>query len=122
MRTSPIDRSGRVALQSRSLAAVASLLVLLAAGAAGAEEAHGAQLPPGAEKVEEGRYRTGMSWDGVLRWYGRVYPRSRYEWIDVINRPGVRAIHIRNASQVGWEGINVYAKDGRVRLFVLGRQ
>lgn len=110
-----------LALQSRSLAALALSLALLAAAPAGAEEAHGAQLPPGASQVEPGRYRTGLSWEGVLKWYGRVYPRSRYEWIDVVNRPGIRAIHIKNDGRGGWDGINIYEHDGRVRLFVLER-
>lgn len=116
-----IDSFGRVALKSRSLAALAVVLAALLAGEAGAEEAHGAQLPPGVEKVEKGRFRTGMSWDGVLRWYGKTYPRSRYEWIEVINRPGIRAIHIRNAGSGGWDGINLYEHNRRVRIFVLER-
>jgi hypothetical protein len=122
MRMQSIDSPGRVALQTRSLARLAVLLAVIVAGEARAEESRGAQLPPGVEQVEEGRYRTGMSWDGVLKWYGKVYPRSRYDWIDVINRPGIRAVHIANGGKGGWDGINVYEHKGHVRIYVLERK
>jgi hypothetical protein len=118
-----IDRFGRVALKSRSLAALVAAAVWATAASAGADVVvHGAILPSGVSKVGPDRYNAGMSWEYLEKFYDKLYPRSRYERIDIVNQPTVKAVHLRNPDPRGkWEGLNIYEHKGRVKIFVVQR-
>jgi hypothetical protein len=83
------------------------------------ERVLGAALPNYAHKVAELRYRVAEDWDGIIKFYGREYPKKNYVWKDVIKQPGVRAFHIENPSGKGWEGINVYEANDEIRVYVV---
>lgn len=100
----------------RRLAAAA---VLLFTAPALAETVLGAQLPDEAKKVAELRYRTHKDWDDTLKYFRTVYPREKYPRRDIINQPGVRAIHLSNPSGKGWEGLNIYQHQDEVRIYVV---
>ncbi len=85
--------------------------------------AHGAQLPPGVTRLEPGRFDVGMSWQHALKWFDKQYPQAKYPRIEIVNRPGLRAVHLRNPDTAAkWEGLNLYEHDGRVKVFVLERR
>jgi hypothetical protein len=93
--------------------------VLLLAGPALAEQVLGAQLPDQAKKVAELRYRTSQDWDDVWKYFKSVYPKEKYPRRDIINQPGVRAVHLANPSGKGWEGLNIYQANDEVRIYVV---
>lgn len=116
----------RVALQARALATVVALaFFLLSPTLAHAEDlvVHGAILPGGCTKAGEDRFNTGMSWEFVWKFYEKVYPRSKYERIEIANQPAVKAVHLKNPETSGkWDGLNVYEHQGRVKIFVVKRE
>lgn len=93
--------------------------VLLLAGPALAEQVLGAQLPDQAKKVAELRYRTSQDWDDTWKYFKNVYPKEKYPRRDIINQPGVRAVHLSNPSGKGWEGLNIYQANDEVRIYVV---
>jgi hypothetical protein len=97
---------------------LAAALVLLASPAF-AEQVLGAQLPDQAKKVAELRYRTSQDWDDTMKYFRGVYPKEKYPRRDIINQPGVRAIHLANPNGKGWEGLNIYQANDEVRIFVV---
>lgn len=101
---------------ARRLAAAA---LLCFASPALAEQVLGAQLPDEARKVAELRYRTSKDWDDTLKYFRSVYPKEKYPRRDIVNQPGVRAMHIQNPSGKGWEGLNIYQANDEVRIYVV---
>jgi hypothetical protein len=102
----------------RLFAAAIALLALLALPAA-AETVLGAQLPDEARKVAELRYRTSKDWDDTMKYFKNVYPREKFPRRDIVNQPGVRAVHIQNPSGKGWEGLNIYQANDEIRIYVV---
>jgi hypothetical protein len=73
---------------------------------------------------EPGRYDVPKSFDETVEFYKRVFKHtsSQIRWRNIVNSPGIKAKHIqslRNSTQ--WEGINIYEKAGKVRIFVIAR-
>jgi hypothetical protein len=94
--------------------------VLVFALAAGAEErVLGAVLPSSAHKVAELRYRVSEDWDGINKFYRNTYPEKEYPRRNIVNQPGVKAFHIVNPSGRGWEGLNIYAANEEIRVYVV---
>lgn len=88
--------------------------------AAWGETELGAQLPDGARKVAEHRYKSATDFEGTLKYYKNVYPVSTYPRKAVVNQPGVKALHIPNTSgKGGWEGLNIYEANDEVRIYVV---
>jgi hypothetical protein len=80
----------------------------------------GAQLPDGARKVAEHRYKSSTDFEGTLKYYKNVYPVSTYPRKSVVNQPGVKAVHIPNNSGKGsWEGLNIYEANDEIRIYVV---
>ncbi len=80
----------------------------------------GAQLPDGAHKVAEHRYKSSTDFEGTLKYYKNVYPASSNPRKSVVNQPGVKAVHIPNTSGKGaWEGLNIYEANDEVRIYVV---
>jgi hypothetical protein len=93
-------------------------LVLVAAPAALADSDLGATLPDNARQVGEHRYKSPSDWEGTMKFYKKVYSPSTYR--NVINQPGVKAVHIPNPSGKGeWLGLNVYEANEEVRIYVV---
>lgn len=95
-----------------------ALVVAFAAPLALAESDLGATLPEYARQVGEHRYKAPSDWEGTLKFYKKVYSPST--WRNVINQPGVKAIHIPNPSGKGeWLGLNIYEANEEVRIYVV---
>jgi hypothetical protein len=93
-------------------------LVLVAAPVALADSDLGATLPDNARQVGEHRYKSPSDWEGTMKFYKKVYSPSTYR--NVINQPGVKAVHIPNPSGKGeWLGLNVYEANEEVRIYVV---
>ena len=99
--------------------ALFSLVMVTALGAFGDSEL-GAQLPDGARKVAEHRYKSSTDFEGTLKYYKNVYPATSHPRKSVVNQPGVKAVHIPNTSGKGaWEGLNIYEANDEVRIYVV---
>ena len=95
------------------------LLVLFGLSAWGESEL-GAQLPDGARKVAEHRYKSSTDFEGTLKYYKNVYPSTSHPRKTIVNQPGVKAVHIPNTSgKGGWEGLNIYEANDEVRIYVV---
>jgi len=94
-------------------------LVFFASAVARGEIVHGAQIPDGAQKVGENRYRATEDFDAVLKYYKTVYPTSAYPRKPIVNRPEVKAVHISNPSMKNFEGLNIYVANDEVRIYVI---
>ncbi len=79
----------------------------------------GVQLPEGAEKVGENRYRVPGDFEAAQKYYKTVYPSGQYPRKSIVNQPGIKAVHISNPSGKKWEGINIYQANDEVRIFVI---
>lgn len=78
----------------------------------------GAQLPDGARKVAEHRFKAPSDLEGTKKFYKNIYSPST--WRRIINQPGVNAFHIPNTSGKGaWEGLNIYEANDEVRIYVV---
>ena len=84
-----------------------------------AEVVGGVQLPDGAQKVGENRYRAPQGWEDTLKYYKSAYPVQTYPRRGIVNQPGVKAIHIVNPSGKSFEGLNLYEANEEVRIFVV---
>jgi hypothetical protein len=84
-----------------------------------AENVMGAQLPDGAQKVGENRYRAPKNYEETLTYYKTVYPASQYPRKAIVNQPGVKAIHIANPGGKQFEGLNIYETNDEVRIFIV---
>ena len=107
---------------TRRLLLLLVLLVPLAATAGGEFKAHGFTLPGGSVKVDDDRYRLQAAWDDARRFFRGVYPPAKFPRRTLTNFAGVRAEHIRNPGGGAWEGVNLYEKQGEVRVFILSRK
>jgi len=95
-------------------------LALLAAPSNEGFKARGFQLPDGAVKIDEDRFRLTQPWDEAIKWYRRAYPASKYPRKNLHSQTPVRAQHIDNPSGQEWDGVNIYeASRGEVRLYIL---
>jgi hypothetical protein len=92
---------------------------LLVGAAAGAEVVSGVQLPDGSQKVGELRYRVPGNYEKTLDYFKLVYPRDRFPRQQIINQPGVKALHIANPGGKLFEGINIYEANEEVRVFII---
>jgi hypothetical protein len=105
---------------SRPAVRLLCLVTLLSAAAALAETELGAQLPDGARKVAERRYKSSSDFEGTLKFYKNIYPATSHPRKNIVNQPGVKAIHIPNTSgKGGWEGLNIYEANDEVRIYVV---
>lgn len=97
-----------------------ALVLLAALLAAEGFKARGFQLPDGAVKIDEDRYRLPNPWDETLKFYKRAYPAAKFPRKALHSQTSVRAVHIDNPSGVEWDGVNIYeAGRGEVRLYIL---
>lgn len=73
---------------------------------------------------EPGRYQSARSYDDTLDYYERIFRRTGgVRWRSIINQPGIKAKNIESLRRTtDWEGINVYEKQGEVRIFVIARE
>ncbi len=94
-------------------------LALLVAVTARADVVGGVQLPEGAEKVGENRYRVPGDFEAAQKYFKSVYPPGQFPRKSIVNQPGVKAVHISNPSGKKWEGINIYQANDEVRIFVI---
>jgi len=95
------------------------MVVMVGATAWGDAEL-GAQLPDGARKVAEHRYKSSTDFEGTLKFYKRTYPDFTSARKKIVNQPGVNALHIPNTSGKGaWEGLNIYEANDEVRIYVV---
>ncbi len=100
----------------------ALVVILLAAPAvARAERVAGAQLPDRSTRIEANRYRIERNYADALKFFRTVYPPAKYPRRQIVNQPGIKAVHIENPAPRpgGWDGLNVYALRGETRVFVL---
>ena len=102
------------------LSACAGLIGALLAVPAGAAEIvdHGLRMPLGAQQVGESRYRVTSNYDETIKFFR--YHKS-YKRTEIISQPGIRAINLQNDGPGDWDSINIYEKDGEVRVFVIPR-
>jgi hypothetical protein len=112
-----------VAKRSRgTLARTLALVATVTAGPASAETlvVLGATMPDGAQKVGENRVRAREDWETTLNKFFRyAYPVATYPRKNIVNQPGVKAVHIANPTRKGWEGMNIYLSNEEVRIYVI---
>lgn len=94
-------------------------VLALGAAAANAEMVNGAQIPDGAQKVGENRYRAPQSFDETVTYYKSVYGVGAYPRRLIVNQPGVKAVHISNPSGKNFEGLNIYEANEEVRIYIV---
>lgn len=97
-------------------------LVALWVSVAGAEVVSGAQLPDGSQKVGENRYRAPRDFEATLDYYRSVYSTSNYPRRQIVNQPGVKAVHIVNPSGKNFAGLNIYEANDEVRIYIVPTQ
>ncbi|MDC0715064.1 hypothetical protein POL68_41840 [Stigmatella sp. ncwal1] len=111
-----LDRMTRYFYKARPLwVAVVALSVTVAE----AEVINGAQLPDGARKVGENRYRAPGDYEETLKYYRTVYPAGTFSRKAIVNQPGVKAVHIVNPSGKNFEGLNIYEANEEVRIYIV---
>jgi hypothetical protein len=103
----------------RGLAVVAALAGAAGPGSARADMVNGVQLPDGAVKVGENRYRVKEDFEGILKYYRSVYPVTAFPRRQIVNQPGVKAVHITNPNGKSFEGLNIYLSNDEVRIYVI---
>ena len=121
--TQRLDRLRHALYKARPFAAavVAGLVVgVVVVGApARAEVVGGAQIPDGAQKVGENRYRAPGDFEDTLKYYRAVYSAGSYPRKSIVNQPGVKAVHISNPSGRNFEGLNIYEANDEVRIYIV---
>ncbi len=117
--TRVLDSRKGLFYKARPLGAV---VVALWAAVAVAEVVSGAQLPDGAQKVGENRYRAPGDYEKTIEYYKIVYPVSAYPRRAIVNQPGVKAVHITNPSGKNFDGVNIYEANDEVRIYVVPLQ
>lgn len=95
------------------------LVVALASTGVSAEQVGGVNLPDGAAKVGEDRYKSRDDFKGTMKHYQSVYPPGSFPRKVIVNQPGIKAVHISNPSGKGWEGLNIYEANDEVRIYVV---
>lgn len=116
MMTRMLDTLRRHSYKARPLGAA---LVALWVSVAGAEVVSGAQLPDGSQKVGENRYRAPRDFEATLDYYRSVYSTSNYPRRQIVNQPGVKAVHIVNPSGKNFAGLNIYEANDEVRIYIV---
>ncbi len=92
-------------------------LAILVATAAAAEPG---VFPDSARKVAENRYKATGDLESVMKFYKTALPSSAYPRKQIVNQPGIKALHIANPSgRGGWEGLNIYENNDEVRIYVV---
>jgi hypothetical protein len=111
------DPSRSLSLLSPRRPALRALALLAWAwgGAASAEVVDGVQLPDGARKVGERRYRSPKDFQETLEYYKLVYSTSTHPRTTIINQPGVRAVHIAFPPGKNVAGLNIYEEKETLR-------
>ncbi|MCP3060781.1 hypothetical protein LXT21_18515 [Myxococcus sp. K38C18041901] len=99
-----------------------ALMCALWAVVASAEVVSGAQLPDGSQKVGENRYRAPKDFEATLDYYRSVYSTSSYPRRQIVNQPGVKAVHITNPSGKNFAGLNIYEANEEVRIYIVPTQ
>lgn len=83
-----------------------------------------APLIEGAVPMQEpGRFESPRPYNDTLDYY-KWFFRSRggVRWRNIVNLPQVRAKHIESIRpKTKWQGLNIYEKQGKVRIFVVPR-
>ncbi len=79
----------------------------------------GVVLPGFSEQVGEDRYKIPLTYADALKYFKNTLKGSQEK--PIVNQPGIRARHFTNPGSGEWEGLNVYERDGQVRVFVLAR-
>ncbi|MEK7705520.1 MAG: hypothetical protein AAB426_11220 [Myxococcota bacterium] len=100
-------------------------LGLFAIGAVAADLPKEAPIVPQSLALDEpGRYQSSRSYDETLDYYERVFRRTGgVRWRSIVNLPGIKAKNIESLRRTtDWEGINIYEKQGEVRIFVIARE
>ncbi len=94
-----------------------SLAVLIGTSAAPGEPG---VLPDSARKVAENRYKAIGDFEAVMKFYKSALPSSAYPRKQIVNQPGIKAVHISNPNgKGGWEGLNIYENNDEVRIYVV---
>lgn len=81
-------------------------------------------LAPGAHALKEpGRYQATRSYEETLDFYRRLFNQTGgVRWRNIVNLPGIKAKHVASLrNKTRWEGLNIYEKQGDVRIYVLLR-
>lgn len=93
--------------------------LLLWSSAALAENVMGAVIPDGFQKVGENRFKANDDWKGTMDTLKKVYPFAAYPRRNIVNQPGIKAVHIVNPSGKNFEGLNIYEANDEVRIYVV---
>jgi hypothetical protein len=81
---------------------------------------HGAVLPSDAQKVGENRYRTSEDWETLFKkFYHSTYPEAQFPRKQIVNQPGIKAVHIAFPASRTWEGLNIYQANDEIRIFLV---
>lgn len=102
-----------------------SVLTCLALGVLPPELPIEAPVPSGAQPLaDKGRYRSPRTYDETLDFYRRSFaPIGGIKWRNIVSMPGIKAKHVESLrKKTHWEGINVYEKQGEVRIYVIPRE
>lgn len=84
-----------------------------------------APVPSGAQPLsDKGRYRSPRTYDDTLDFYRRSFaPMGGIKWRNIVSMPGIKAKHVESLrKKTHWEGINVYEKQGEVRIYIIPRE
>jgi hypothetical protein len=114
--TQRLDSLQRALYKARPFAAVVAGLLAVAARA---DVVGGAQIPDGAQRVGENRYRAPGDFEETLKYYRAVYSAGSYPRKSIVNQPGVKAVHISNPSGRNFAGLNIYEANDEVRIYIV---
>ncbi len=98
--------------------------LLTAAWLAAVELPVEAPILPGATALSEvGRYQSSRSYAETVEYYRRLFARTGgVRWRNIVNFPDLRAKHVASLRRkTAWQGINIYEKQGQVRIYVVPR-
>jgi hypothetical protein len=113
-------------VRQKEAAVLAFVLTTLLGAAAPANDVPvDAPLPGAAVPLEEkGRYKITRSYEETLDFYRRLFNQTGgVRWRNVVTLPSIKAKHIESLrKKTRWEGINIYEKQGEVRVFVIPRE
>jgi hypothetical protein len=83
-----------------------------------------APIIPGAIPLSEpGRYQSPRNYPETLDYYRRLFARTGgVRWRNIVNQPDIRAKHAASLRRkTRWQGLNIYEKQGHVRIYVVQR-
>src|SRR5262249_53919966 len=82
----------------------------------------GVEMPKRAIADGPYRYVTSATLRDVLKFFRKKFKRSSHTFIDAIDHPKAKVVHIRSGeASTAWEGINVSLYGNRVHIFVIPR-